>query len=92
MQEILEDKLCEEQAGFRPKQSCTEQIFTLHYIIEKCQEFQVPLVISFLDFSEALKTSADVLYGKFSPNMECQTSWYVQLRGSTTTQEKSCCA
>ena len=53
MRDVVDGELCEEQAGFRPKRSCAEQIFTLRRIIEKCQEFQVPLAISFIDFSKA---------------------------------------
>ena len=53
IRDFVDEKLREEQAGFRPKRSCAEQIFTLRRIIEKCQEFQVPLAISFIDFSKA---------------------------------------
>ena len=40
MQDIVDDKLHEGQIGCRPKKSYVEQIlFTLHHIIEECQEF-----------------------------------------------------
>ena len=42
----------EQQAGFRPKRSCAEQIFILRSIIEKCNEFQTPLAISFINFTK----------------------------------------
>ena len=58
---------------------------TLHCIIEKCYEFQVPLAISFINFSEAFD-SIQRLYGNFSSHTEYQTSWYVPLRGSTITR------
>ena len=51
---LVDNGLREEQAGFRPKRSSrAEQIFTLRRIIEKSQEFQVPLAVSFIDFSKA---------------------------------------
>ena len=53
MRNVVDTQLREEQAGFRPKRSCAEQIFTLRRIIEKCQEYQVPLAVSFIDFSKA---------------------------------------
>ena len=54
MWDILDDKWPEEQVGFRPKGSHAEQIFTLHHIIDKCQEFQVQLAVSFINFRKAL--------------------------------------
>ena len=53
IREAVDKELREEQAGFRPKRSCAEQIFTLRRIIEKCSEFHVPLSISFIDFTKA---------------------------------------
>ena len=35
MHNVVDAQLQEEQVGFRPKQSCAEQIFTLWHIIEK---------------------------------------------------------
>ena len=51
MRDAVDKELREQQAGFRPKRSCAEQIFTLRRIIEKCNEFQTPLAISFIDFT-----------------------------------------
>ena len=53
LRDTVDSQLREEQAGFRPKRSCAEQIFTLRQIIEKCGEHQVPLAVSFIDFSKA---------------------------------------
>ena len=53
IRDMLDGELHEEQAGFRPKRSCAEQIFTLQRIIEKYQEYQLPLAISFMDFTKA---------------------------------------
>ena len=48
-----ENKIQEEQAGFRAGRSCTDQIFTLRNIIEQCHEWRFPLFINFVDFSKA---------------------------------------
>ena len=53
LRDVVDSKLREEQAGFRPKRSCAEQIFILRRIIEKCNEYQVPIAISYIDFSKA---------------------------------------
>ena len=41
-----------EQAGFRKEQGCTDQIFTLHNIIEQCTEWQKQLYINVVDFEK----------------------------------------
>ena len=48
-----ENKIQEEQAGFRAGRSCTDQIFTLRNIIEQCHEWRFLLFINFVDFSKA---------------------------------------
>ena len=53
MQEMADNELHEQQTGFQPKHSGVEQIFMLWRIIEKCNELQAPLTISFIDFIEA---------------------------------------
>ena len=45
--------LREEQAGFRTRRSCSEQILTLHNIIEQCHKWQKPLHINYIDFKKA---------------------------------------
>ena len=53
LQEELDVTLREEQAGFRPKRSCCDQIFTLRNIIEQAKEFNFPLALNFVDFKKA---------------------------------------
>ena len=53
LRDAVDGELREQQAGSRPKRSCAEQMFTLWRIIEKCQEFQVPLANSFTNFNIA---------------------------------------
>ena len=53
IQEYIDVKLREEQAGFREQRSCHEQIFTLRNIIEQSLEFRSPLIINYVDFKKA---------------------------------------
>nr|CAB3230289.1 craniofacial development protein 2-like [Phallusia mammillata] len=49
----LDEKLREEQAGFRYNRSCCDQIFVLRNIVEQCLAFQKPLFVNFIDFRKA---------------------------------------
>ncbi|BFY97740.1 hypothetical protein BsWGS_00780 [Bradybaena similaris] len=53
LKKSVDEILREEQAGFRPHRSCTDQIFTLRTIIEESAELRSPLVINFIDFQKA---------------------------------------
>ena len=48
-----EEILSEEQAGFRPKRSTTEQIFNVRLLIEKHLQHQHDLYHNFIDFKKA---------------------------------------
>ena len=39
----IDKKLRENQVGFRPGRSCTEQIFALRQVIEKYLDFKTPI-------------------------------------------------
>ncbi|CAC5368428.1 unnamed protein product [Mytilus coruscus] len=49
----LDDKLRQEQAGFRKGKGCIDQIFALKNIIEQCIEWKTPLYINIIDFKKA---------------------------------------
>jgi hypothetical protein len=49
----LDSSLRENQAGFRPGRSCTDQIFSIKQIIERCVEFDIPIELCFIDFKAA---------------------------------------
>ena len=53
LQDAVDCTLRDEQAGFRRRRSCTEQIFTLRNIIEQSLEHQQDLIINFIDFRKA---------------------------------------
>ena len=55
-----------EQVGFRKEWGCTDQIFTLHNIIEQCTEWQRQLYISVLfTFRKPLTASTEIVYDTF---------------------------
>ena len=49
----LDKILREEQAGFRPGRSCTDQIFVLRTILEQSMEWNSTLYLNFIDFEKA---------------------------------------
>ena len=53
LKDAVEERLRPEQAGFRKDKSCTDQIATLHIIIEQSLEWQSTLYLNFIDFQKA---------------------------------------
>jgi hypothetical protein len=51
--EVIDDKLRDEQAGFRRGRGCIDQILALRNIIEQCVEWNQELHINFIDFRKA---------------------------------------
>ena len=49
----LDEKLRNEQAGFRKGKSCSDHIFTLRQILEQSHEFNSPVYANFVDFRKA---------------------------------------
>ncbi|KIH69478.1 hypothetical protein ANCDUO_00177 [Ancylostoma duodenale] len=53
LRSIIDERLREEQAGFRSNRSCCEQIFSLRETIEECIEYRHPLCVNVVDFQKA---------------------------------------
>lgn len=53
LRRAVDQRLREEQAGFRAGRSCSEQIFILRTIIEQTVEFQQKISVNFIDFTKA---------------------------------------
>ena len=66
MRDVEAGELCKEQAGFRPKHSCEEHMFTLLSNIENCQYFQVLFASS---ISVRLLTASTHPCGEYSALM-----------------------
>ena len=53
MKDAVDDKLRDQQAGFRKERSCTDQIATLRIILEQSIEWNSSLYICFVDYKKA---------------------------------------
>ena len=51
--DALDQVLREEQCGFRKSRGCTDQLFALSQILEKCMAFQLDVSFCFIDFRAA---------------------------------------
>ena len=50
---IVEPRMAEEQCGFRPGRSTTDQVFTLHQVQEKAWEYAKQVFLAFVDLEKA---------------------------------------
>ena len=53
LQESLNGKIIDEQAGFRKGRGTRDQIANICWIIEKAREFQKNIYFSFIDYAKA---------------------------------------
>ncbi|GFR89505.1 endonuclease-reverse transcriptase [Elysia marginata] len=53
MERILDENQPREQAGFRKGYSTTDRIHTLNQVIEKSNEYNLPLCVGFIDYEKA---------------------------------------
>ena len=53
LQQYMNCELPDVQAGFRKGRGTGEQIFNIHWIIEKAREFQKDIYFCFIDFPKA---------------------------------------
>ena len=51
--QIAESKIQDEQCGFRPGRSTTDQLFTLRVLFEKSWEYAHPIFCCFIDMEKA---------------------------------------
>ena len=53
MEKVLDENQTREQAGFRKKYSTVDHLQALNQVTEKSEEYQLPLVIGFIDYEKA---------------------------------------
>ncbi|GFO16827.1 endonuclease-reverse transcriptase [Plakobranchus ocellatus] len=53
MERILDENQPRDQAGFRKGYSTTDHIYTLNQVIEKSNEYNLPLCVGFVDYEKA---------------------------------------
>ncbi|XP_068232224.1 uncharacterized protein [Palaemon carinicauda] len=72
----LDEKLRDEQAGFRKSRSSTDQIFNLGHGVQQCVKYRNSLLMAFVDYEKALDMNSGVLQGNvLSPML------FISLRG-----------
>ena len=60
----LDDRLRDEQAGFRKERSCTDHIATLRIIVEQSLEWNSPVFVTFVDYEKAFDSIGRVVLWK----------------------------
>ena len=53
MERVLDESQPREQAGFRKGYSTVDHLQTINQLIEKCNEFNRPLCIGYIDYEKA---------------------------------------
>ena len=53
MEQTLDANQPREQAGFRKGYSTTDHLQSINQVIEKCNEFNLPLCIAYIDYEKA---------------------------------------
>ena len=85
LQQDMNCKLPDIQAGFRKGRGTRDQIANIHWIIEKAREFQNNIYFCFIDYAKAFDCGSQQT-GKFWNRWEYQTTWpasweiYMQVR------------
>ena len=74
LQQCVNHKLEDVQAGFRKGRGTRDQIANIHWIIEK-PEFQKNIHFCFIDYAKAFIVWITINCGKFFKRWEYQTLW-----------------
>ena len=87
LQQYVNRKLPDVQAGFRKGRETRNQIANIRWIIKKAREFQKNIYFCFIDYAKAFDCMfITINYGKFWKRWEYQTTWpaswetYMQVR------------
>ena len=88
LKSAVDAKMREEQAGFRPGRSCTDQIFALRRIVEKTIEYQQEVNFNFIDFEKAFDSVDRSCLWKIAASYGTP-SCYIDILKSL--YERSCC-
>ena len=75
LQQYVNHKLPDVQAGFRKGRGTRDQIANIHWIIEKAREFQKNIYFCFIDYAKAFDCGITINYGKFWRRWAYQTTW-----------------
>ena len=75
LQQYMNHKLPDVQAGLRKRRGTRDQIANIHWVIEKAREFQKNIYLCFMTTPKPLTVWITTNYGKFLKRWECQTIW-----------------
>ena len=75
LQQYVNHKLPDVQAGFRKGRGARDQIVNIHWIIEKAREFQKNIYFCFIDYAKAFDHVDLHKLWKFWKKWEFQTTW-----------------
>ena len=75
IQQYVDCKLADVQAGFRKGRGTRDQIANICWIIKKAREFQQNIYFCFIDYAKALILWITTNCGKFWKRWEYQTTW-----------------
>ena len=74
LQQYVNSKLANVEAGFRKGRGTRDQIVNIRWIIEKAREFQKPIYFCFIDYTKAFDYIDPTNCGKFFKRWEYQTT------------------
>ena len=74
LQQYMNHKLPDFQAGFRKGRGTRDQIANIHWIMEKAREFQKNIYFCFIDYAKPLTVWITINCGKFFHSWEYQTT------------------
>ena len=84
LQQYMNWKLPDVQAGFRKGRGTKDQIVNICWIIEKAREFQKNIYFCFIDYAKALDVWITTNYGKFFKRWDYQitlsASWETSMQ------------
>ena len=75
LQQYVNRKIPDVQAGFRKGRGTRDQIANIRWILEKAREFQKNLYFCFIDYAKAFDCGITINCGKFWERWEYQTTW-----------------
>ena len=75
LQQYVNHKLPDVQAGFRKGRGTRDKIANMRWIMEKAREFQKNIYFCFIDYAKAFDLWITINCGKFFKRWEYQATW-----------------
>ena len=75
LQQYMNPKVPDVQAGFRKGRGTRDQIANIHWIIKKAREFQKNIYFSFIDYAKAFSCVDYNKHWKILKRWDYQTTW-----------------